>query len=74
MKDVPEAIPLAGSLRPEVVEVIVAVDFAGDELYARGAAAEERRVGLVDAQVERKDGAFADELGGPDDALGCEQV
>src|SRR5438132_1140854 len=74
VQDVAEAVPLARGLGPEVVEVVVAVDLARNELHARGAAAEERRVRPVDAQVEREDGALADQPGGCDDALGCEKV
>src|SRR5437879_2828291 len=74
MEDVAEAVPLAGSLRPEVVEVVIAVDLAGDELHARSAAAEKRRIGLVDTQVQREDSSFADELCAGDDALWCEEV
>src|SRR5438093_11050064 len=74
MEDVAKAVPLAGSLRPEVVEVVIAMDLAGDELYARSAATEERRVGLVAAQAQREDSPLVDALCAGDDTLWWEEV
>src|SRR3972149_8639580 len=74
--DVAEAVPLAGGLRPEAVQVVVAGDAAAflQDVVLEGAAAVHRRVGPVEAQVEGEHRALPYQLRGLRRLLGGNQV
>jgi hypothetical protein len=73
--DVPEAIPLAGGLRPKAVEVVVAAvtALAGDRVPG-SAAAVEGRIGTVDAEIEGEDRSLPYERCPGEHPFGGEEV
>ncbi|MCZ7578521.1 MAG: hypothetical protein M5U18_16325 [Dehalococcoidia bacterium] len=72
--DVDKGVPLAARLGVEVVEHVVVVDGARDDLLADGASAEEGRVREFECPVEREHLARCDQLRGGGDALGGLEV
>jgi hypothetical protein len=70
-----QGIPLAGTLREEVVVDVVeheATGFMHQVMTGNPTRRRDRGGEGIEGRVERKEGASADQLGGFDDSLGCE--